>query len=660
MNVLAELKSRFRPALNSLASDPAKVTELLELIRVAQDPKFGDYQANFAMPLGKVLGKSTRDVASQIVAAARLEGLVQPPEIAGPGFINLRLRDEWVAAALRTAAADERLGVEVASSPRTYVVDYSSPNVAKPMHVGHIRSTVIGDSLSRTLRFLGHKVISDNHLGDWGTQFGMIIYGYKHFVDKAKFAASPVTELSRLYKLVSKLVEYRESLKTLPEAERRLAAKQKEVEEQKSLAKSADKAVSKKANDLARRFARQVEELAEDIASLKNKIAAVQQDAVQRAFADQHASIDEAVLAETAKLHSGDPESLRLWHDFLPNCRDEIQKVYSRLDVKFDYEYGESFYHDRLAAVVEDLKKKGLAKESQGAICVFLDGFEAPMIVQKKDGAFLYSTTDLATIQYRMETWQPSAILYVVDHRQSDHFDKLFAAARKWGCENVELQHVKFGTVMGKDGKPYKTRSGDTVGLEGLLDEAVSQALKVVSENDDANPNGPALSAEERRNVSEVVGLGGLKYADLSHNRETDYEFDAEKMLAKTGNTATYMQYSYARVRSIFSRGGVSSTELMSAADSLVLTHPAERALSLMLLRFAEALAETEADYMPHHLTTYLFDLAKSYFTFYESCPVLKADTAESRTTRLLLSDLTARTIKQGLSLLGIGVVEKM
>jgi len=659
MNVLAELKSRFRPALESLVSDPAKVGELLDLIRPAQDAKFGDYQANFAMPLGKVLGKSPRDVATQIAGAAKLDDLVAQPEIAGPGFINLRLRDEWVAAALQKAAAGERLGVGAVASPRTYVIDYSSPNVAKPMHVGHIRSTVIGDSLTRTLRFLGHKVISDNHLGDWGTQFGMIIHGYKHWVDQPAFANGPVAELSRLYKLASKLVEYRESLKNLPEAERRLAAKQKEVEEQKSLAKSADKAVSKKANEAVRRAAKQTEELTEELASQRSKIAVVEHDATLFKLAQEHATIDEAVLAETAKLHAGDAENLRLWHDFLPHCRVEIQKVYSRLDVKFDHEHGESFYHDRLAAVVEDLKKKGLAQESQGAICVFLEGFEAPMIVQKKDGAFLYSTTDLATIQYRMETWNPDAILYVVDHRQSDHFDKLFAAAKKWGYTGVELQHIKFGTVMGKDGKPYKTRSGDTVGLEGLLDEAVGQALKVVSENDDAKPEGPELSTAERQKIAEVVGLGGLKYADLSHNRTTDYEFDAEKMLAKTGNTATYMQYSYARVRSIFARGGVNLAALPSDT-ALVLTHPAERALALMLLRFAEALAETEADYMPHHLTAYLFDLAKSYSSFFESCPVLKAGTAASRNTRLILCDLTARTIKLGLSLLGIGVVEKM
>ena len=660
MNAVAELKSRFRPALSALVSDAAKVNELLEMIRVAQDPKFGDYQANFAMPLGKQLGKSPRDVATELVAKVRLDDLCQPPEIAGPGFINLRLRDDWLAKQLAKATADERLGVATVGIPRTYVIDYSSPNVAKPMHVGHIRSTVIGDSLCRTLRFLGHKVISDNHLGDWGTQFGMIIYGYKHFVDKGKFAESPVAELSRLYKLVNKLVDYRESLKGLPEAERRLAAKKQEVLEQQQLAKSADKSAAKKANEAAKRLSKQVEELSEMLASLRGKIAAALGDAALSGLAKEHAGIDEAVLAETAKLHAGDAENLRLWHEFLPSCRVEIQKLYNRLDIQFDCEHGESFYHDRLAGVVGDLRKKGLATESQGAVCVFLEGFEAPMIVQKKDGAFLYSTTDLATIQYRMDTWQPQAILYVVDHRQSDHFDKLFAAAKKWGYRDVELQHIKFGTVMGKDGKPYKTRSGDTVGLEGLLDEAVSRAGKIVAENDDAKPAGAELSAEDRRNVSEVVGLGALKYADLSHNRTTDYEFDYDKMLAMSGNTATYMQYSYARVRSIFARGNVDLGKLHKEVSSLALLHPAERGLAIMLLRFSAALAEAESDYMPHHLTTYLFDLAKSYSAFFENCPVLKAETPESRTTRLLLCDLTARTIKQGLALLGIGVVEKM
>jgi arginyl-tRNA synthetase len=326
------------------------------------------------------------------------------------------------------------------------------------------------------------------------------------------------------------------------------------------------------------------------------------------------------------------------------------------LNVKFDYEYGESFYHDRLAAVVEDLRTLGLAKDSQGAVCVFVEGFETPMIVQKKDGAFLYSTTDLATIQYRLETWQPQTILYVVDHRQSEHFDKLFAAARLWDKKDVELKHLKFGTVMGADGRPYKTREGTAAGLESLLDEAVSRAGAVVAETDTDGH----LAAEQRREIAEVVGIGALKYADLSQNRTSDYTFSYDKMLLMNGNTATYMQYSYARVRSIFAKGGFDPAAVRASGAKILLTHEAERALGLQLLRFAEALAEVETEYMPHYLTGYLFDLAKAYSSFFEKCPVLKAESESLRNSRLLLCDLTARTIKLGLDLLGIQVVERM
>ena len=656
MNVLALLKSRFQPAIAALISDPARQRELLEMIRVAQDPKFGDYQANFAMPLGKQLGKSPRDVAAQVLSAARLDDVCQPAEIAGPGFINLRLRDDWLADQIGAAVRDERVGIEPAARPRTIVIDYSSPNVAKPMHVGHIRSTVIGDALCRTLRFLGHKVISDNHLGDWGTQFGMIIYGYKHFRDDDAYKANPVQELGRLYKLVSRLVDYRESQQALPEAERKLSQRQAELAAQKDAAKSPDKQVAKKASDAIRKLTSQIAEQSDAVESLRRKIAAVENDPTLVKILADHPDIDQAVLAETAKLHAGDEENLRLWHEFLPNCRDEIKRVYGRMNVQFDYEHGESFYHDRLAAVVEDLRRKGLATESQGAICVFLDGFEAPMIVQKKDGAFLYSTTDLATIQYRMENWKPDAILYVVDHRQSDHFDKLFAAARLWSYKGVELQHVKFGTVMGQDGKPYKTREGVAEGLESLLNEAVSRAAHIVAEND---PEGH-LSDAEQQQIAEIVGIGALKYADVSQNRTSDYTFSYDKMLLMNGNTATYMQYSHARVQSIFAKGSFSPEEIRRDDSPIDLSHPAERALAVMLMRFGDALAEVEADYMPHHLTTYLFDLAKTYFTFYEECPVLKADTDARRTSRLKLCDLTARTIRQGLDLLGIRAPEKM
>jgi arginyl-tRNA synthetase len=656
MNILALLKDRFRPALVGLAMDPARIEELLALIRPAQDPKFGDYQANFAMPLGKQLGRPPREVASDVIAKADITDFCEPPEIAGPGFINLRLKDDWLAAELNRAVHDERLGIPPAQEPRTIVVDYSSPNVAKPMHVGHIRSTVIGDALTRALRFLGHRVISDNHIGDWGTQFGMIIYGYKHFVDSAAYQANPVAELGRLYKFVHKLVDYRESQQALPAAKERLAQRTVEVERLKSQPKTGDKAADKKAAQALAKAQEAVKEQTESVASLERKIAAIESDPALAKVAAEHANIDQAVLEETAKLHAGDAENLRLWHEFLPYCRDEIARVYRRLGVTFDYEYGESFYHDRLAAVVADLRKKGIAEESQGAICVFLEGFDTPMIVQKKDGAFLYSTTDLATIQFRLETWQPSSILYVVDHRQSEHFDKLFAAARRWGVQDVELRHVKFGTVMGADGKPFKTREGTAAGLEGLLDEAVSRAAAVVAETDTDGH----LSADQRKEIAEVVGIGALKYADLSQNRTSDYTFSYDKMLLMNGNTATYMQYSYARVRSIFAKGAFEAAAVRSRGAKIVLTHPAERALGLQLLRLAEALAEVEGDYMPHFLTGYLFDLAKSYSTFFENCPVLRAETEELRFSRLLLCDLTARTIRLGLELLGISVVEKM
>jgi arginyl-tRNA synthetase len=661
MNLLSTLKDRFRPSLEALflgrpEARPTEVGELLEMIRPTQDAKFGDYQANFAMPLGKKLGKPPRDVATEAVQRAELADLCHPPEIAGPGFINLRLRDEWLTDQLNAAVQDDRLGIPLAGQPQTIVVDYSSPNVAKPMHVGHIRSTVIGDALTRTLRFLGHKTISDNHLGDWGTQFGMIIYGYKHFVDRAAYASAPVAELSRLYKLVHKLVDYQESKKAFPDKKPRLDERQAEVERLKAQPKTGDKAADKKAAQALSKAQDAAASQAHEIEALTAKIAAIDSDPLLSKLAAEHATIDEAVLQETAKLHAGDAENLRLWHEFLPNCRDEIARVYGRLNVTFDYEYGESFYHDRLAPVVEDLRKCGLAQDSQGAICVFVEGFETPMIVQKKDGAFLYSTSDLATIQFRHETWHPSRVLYVVDHRQSEHFDKLFAVARRCGYENIDLQHVKFGTVMGADGKPYKTREGTAAGLESLLDEAVTRAAAVVAETDSEG----RLNADERREIAEVIGIGALKYADLSQNRTSDYTFSYDKMLLMNGNTATYMQYSYARVSSIFAKGGFEAAAIRASGAKIALSHPAERALGLQLLRFEETLAVVEAEAMPHYLTGYLFDLAKCYSAFFENCPVLKAESETVRDSRLLICDLTARTIRLGLDLLGIKVVERM
>jgi arginyl-tRNA synthetase len=359
-------------------------------------------------------------------------------------------------------------------------------------------------------------------------------------------------------------------------------------------------------------------------------------------------------------LHEGDAENKSLWEEFLPKCRQEIQRIYDRLGVSFDHELGESFYEDRLAAVVASLEESGLVQESEGALCVFVDGFETPMIVRKRDGAFLYATTDLATVQYRMENWQPDGILYVVDFRQGEHFDKFFAAARKWGYPDVELKHVRFGTVLGDDGRPFKTRAGDTVGLELLLDEAERRAFAVVTESDEAKPGGPEWNKQERQHIARVVGIAALKYADLSQNRDSDYVFSYDKMLALNGNTATYLQYSYARVHGIFARGNVDIDELRGSAAKIALGAPAERALAQQILRFSEAIDDALADYRPNLLSNYLYELSKTFTTFFDKCPVLKADTDELRDSRLLLCDLTARALKLGLSLLGIEVVEKM
>jgi arginyl-tRNA synthetase len=623
MSILPQLKARFRDALAGLTDQP---DECLEQIRRSQDPKFGDYQANFAMSLAKRLHRPPREVAAEVVGRLNLADLCLKPEIAGPGFINLRIRDDVLAKHLAVAVGDERLGVPPIARPRTFVVDFSAPNVAKPMHVGHIRSTVIGDSLCRVLRFLGHTAISDNHIGDWGTQFGMILYGYKNedFHQAIPETDSLVEKLAALYAVVRIIIEYQ-----------RIKARKPITDE--------NVAFSKEENEANQKIVGIVES---------------KQDLVD--LSARHPDINAAVLAETAKLHAGDEENRRLWAEFLPFCEDEIERMYKRLGVTFDHTLGESFYEDRLAPMVDDLLARGIARESDNAICIFLEDQKTPMIVRKKDGAFLYGTTDLATIRYRMETFRPDAILYVVDHRQSLHFQQLFAAARLLGYKCVELQHVSFGTVLGDDGRPFKTRSGDTVGLEGLLDEAVRRAFEIVSANDDAKPDGPELSADQRRGVAESVGIAALKYADLSQNRTSDYVFSYDKMLAMSGNTATYMQYAYARVRSIFAKGNVDIDALRTSGAPILLGSPAERALAVELLRFSEALDLAAAEYRPNQLTAYLFELANRYSTFFEQCHVLRAESEAIRQSRLLLCDLTARMIQKGLDLLGIKVVEKM
>jgi len=572
MNVLERLRQSFAAA----TPEGGDAAAFASAVRPSTDAKFGDYQANGCMALAKALKKNPREVAAEAAEKVDLTPMAGRPEVAGPGFLNVRLEDAWVVLTLSDLLNDETLGIARPDHPKTVVVDFSSPNVAKPMHVGHIRSTVIGDSLARIIAALGHKVIRDNHLGDWGSQFGMILWGWKNHRDAAAYATDPVGELARLYRLAQSKVK------------------------------------------------------------------------------DKEPGVEDAARAETAKLHAGDPENLALWQQFMPDCLSALNQVYDRLGVQFDVELGESFYNPMLADVVSDLEAKGISEESEGATVVFVDEMKAPFIVRKSDGAFNYATTDLATIKYRETTWHPDQVLYVVDHRQGDHFKQLFAVARRWGYDRAALEHVAFGTILGPDRKPFKTRSGDTVGLESLLDEGVAEALKVVQENS------PELDPAEQARVAEGVGIGAIKYADLSQNRLSDYVFDWKKMLAMNGNTAAYLQYAYARIQSIFRKGGLTPEAIRQQRPTIFLTNPAERALGVRILRLPETLELAAAELKPNILTDYLFDLANTFSTFFEECPVLKAESAERRDSRLALVDLTARTLKFGLGLLGIDVVERM
>ena len=651
MNALTELKSRFSGPLADLIDDPA---ELLTMIRPSTDAKFGDYQANCAMPLGKRLGKAPRDIAADLIDNVSVNDLCQKIEIAGPGFINLTLDDQWLQKRLELAIGDDRLGIEKTARPRTFVVDYSSPNVAKPMHVGHIRSTVIGAALASVLRFTGHRVITDNHLGDWGTQFGMIIYGYKHFLDQAAYLSAPIDELGRLYKHVRQLMDYHSAVKNLPDVKSALTTLQETAEKLKAQSDTGDKKADKKTRKEISALKNKISDQQEQIDELESKISTVDQKETLRQQAIAHADINNAVLLETVALHEGDETNLKLWNEFLPHCREDIQKIYRRLDIEFDHELGESFFHDQLADVVADFEAKGLSRPSDGAVCVFMDNYDTPMIIQKKDGAYLYATTDLATIKYRLDQWNADAILYVVDHRQHQHFEKLFDAARLWGYADAELTHVSFGTVLGDDGKPFKTRSGDTVGLEGLLDQAESRALAIATEQ---NPDLPELVHQK---ISHVVGIGALKYADLSQNRASDYKFSYDKMLALKGNTATYLQYSYARVQGIIRKLDIDIQLLRSNPVPIEFTTNIERELAVKLIRFGESIDEVLIEYKPNMLCNYLFELTQTFFQFYNQCSVKEAKTESLKNSRLLLCDLTARTIKTGLSLLGIGVLDQM
>ncbi len=616
MNVLQRLRDAFLIATPE-GGDPVAFAAA---VRPSSDAKFGDYQANGCMALAKSRQANPRDLAGEVARKVDLTPLAGTPEIAGPGFLNIRLFDDWLADTLGSLLNDETLGILRPLKPKTVVIDYSSPNVAKPMHVGHLRSTVIGESLARIIGALGHQVIRDNHLGDWGSQFGMILWGWKNHRDERTYATDPVGELARLYRLA-----------------------QSEIKPSDHYGEAIGKISSLRGQG----------KTAEADALFAKLCPGESEEAVTRAV-QKGRDVADAARSETLKLHQGDGENRLLWARFMPHCLEALRSMYERLGTRFDVELGESFYDPMLADVVKELEEKGLAVESEGATVVFSEGFKAPFIVRKRDGAFNYATTDLATIRYRAERWNPDQVLYVVDHRQGDHFKQLFKVAKRWGYDKAGLEHVAFGTILGADRKPYKTRAGDVIGLESLLDEGVAEARKVVDEISSE------LDEAERRNVAEAVGLGAIKYADLSQNRLSDYVFDWKKMLAMNGNTGAYLQYAFARIQSIFRKGGLTPEAIRARKPPILLTHPAERALAVRLLRLPETLELAASELKPNILTDYLFDLANAFSTFFEECPVLKAESPERRDSRLALGDLTARTLKFGLSLLGIRVIDRM
>ena len=553
---------------------------------IASDTRYGDYQSNAAMVLAKQVKANPRALAQQIVDKLDVTDLCEKTSIDGPGFLNFTLSATALAQRLAVIVSDDKVGVPAVAKPKTIVVDFSAPNIAKPMHVGHIRSTFIGDSLARVARFIGHKVITDNHVGDWGTQFGMIIHGWKTQIDQAKLKADPIHELVSVYKAVN---------------------------------------------------------------------AATKTDE----------SVLETCKGELVKLQQGDAENLAIWKECVRLTLEQLEKVYSTLDISFDHYLGESFYNDALAPLVAEMLTQGIATISEGATVVFSDGSvkpeadpflikekdewkAAPCIIRKGDGGFLYATTDLATIDYRVKEWKADEIWYVVGAPQQLHFRQVFAAAQRRGV-TTQMTHIAFGSILGPDGKMFKTRSGETVGLLEVIDEAIERSRAAADEKEQG------FSAEEKDQIARIIGSGAVKYAELSQNRLTDYKFSWDKMLSLQGNTAPYLLNAYVRTRSIFRKldGEVTLT------PDLALTEPAERTLTMKLAQFAENAHDILDDHRPNLLANYLYELADTYHSFYEACHVLRAE-GTARNTRLTLCEATSRVLKTGLDLLGIQTTERM
>jgi arginyl-tRNA synthetase len=581
-----QLTRRLTKALTALGHDDRQ-GKFIPVVTAAANTRHGDYQTNAAMALAKPLKINPRELASQLIEKIDVTALCDVPEIAGPGFINFRISKQALATRISSLINDKRLGVDTIASTKRLLIDFSSPNVAKPMHIGHIRSTIIGDCLARTARFLGHDVVADNHIGDWGTPMGQVLYGWKNHLDQSAFSANPIKELLRLYQLVKQQAE------SSPE-------------------------------------------------------------------------IAGTCLKETVKLQSGNVENLALWKQFIEITMAGAQDIYQRLDIQFDTTLGESFYDPHLAPLVENLLANGIARESDGAICVFsnneLAPKEDPLLVQrdgqwvavpclirKKDGGFNYATTDIATIDYRLNEQKVDEILYVVDDRQSLHFRQLFEVARQRGI-TTSLKHIAFGKILGDDRKPFKTREGTVPALGDVINEAVERARKMVNEKNSE------LSAEQKSDIAERIGVAAVKYAELSQARASDYVFSWEKMLALQGNTAPYMINAYVRTRAIFRK---LEDIPRQPADELSITEDTERIIAMKLCQYGEVLPEMLCDYRPNLLATYLYELAQNFHSFYEQCPVLNSQ-EPVRCTRIALCDTTSRILKHGLNLLGITPPERM
>ena len=539
----------------------------------ATDSRFGDYQTNAALILGKQRGENPRDVGAKILERLDVSDLSESPTVAGAGFINFTLRADAVAKKAAELFADERLGVARSTSPKKIVIDFGSPNVAKPMHVGHIRSTALGDALARIATFIGHDVIRDNHIGDWGTQFGMVIWGWKNLLDREALQRDPLAEIVRIYKETN-----------------------------------------------------------------------------ARSTSDP--AVREACRQELVKLQSGDKESTGIWNECVALSMQDFEHVYELLDVHYDIQCGESFYDDRLAGVVDRLLKSKIAEVSEGAVVVFFRGVpelaDKPCIIRKSDGGFNYATSDIATVEYRINELTRDTVWYVVGAPQTLHFRQIFEIARREGYK-ADFRHIPFGNVLGEDRKLMKTRSGENVPLRQLLEEACIRARKIVEEKN------PGLTDAEKIDIARTIGIGAVKYADLSQYRMTDYIFSWDKMLALQGNTAPYLQNAYVRIRSIFRKAGEGAPKI----DKFVLNESAEITLAKRLCQFAEIVPQVLNDFRPNILANYLFELADGFHAFYEACPVLRSD-EPVRGSRLALCDLTGRILQRGLDLLGIKVPEKM